>query len=293
MRKAWFIALFAALVFLSAGPAGASGDKQPLLTLVYTANSLGEFRECPVCGAAAQGGLGRRSTVFHEMHDAAADRTIFIAGPNEFAPMVVRKPESPDLARALAQAYGMLGYDLGVVTPQEKSWLDSAGAQLPGSWRPLGATAQTVVLQRAGLKVAVVLFPDADFAKEPAKAEQVRAAVQAEAGKARSGADVVVGVSPWGDAGEKLLLDSAPGAFDLLLGGGKGLGYGVRSTADGRTLWARPPFDGRGMVRFDILALPQGQERSWKEGENISTAVKMFDWDIPQDSVLANVFSWL
>jgi hypothetical protein len=293
MRNTFRIfALFSLVLFLSTGRAQA-GEQNPLLTLVYTANSLGEFRECPVCGAAAQGGLGRRATVFKEMKAAGGDRTLFVAGPYEFAPMVVRKPESSDLARVLAQAYDFLGYDLGVTTPQETEWLASAGAKLPGVFRPLGKEMQTVVLDRAGLKVALVLFPAADLAKETDRGQGLFAAARAAAAKARPGADLVVGVSPWGEAAEMALSESAPGAFDILLGAGKALGYGVRPLAGGRTILVRPPFDGRGLVRFDLLALPAGSDRVWIDGKAYRAEVRMFDWSIPQAPEVVNFFSWL
>ncbi|MEW5774238.1 MAG: hypothetical protein AB1916_12030 [Thermodesulfobacteriota bacterium] len=293
MRRSGLAALlFPLALVLAAGVAGA-GERPALLTLAYTANSLGEFRECPVCGAEALGGLGRRATVFKDLRAEGKGKVMFFAGPYEFTPVVVRRPGSPDLARALAQAYGLLGYDLGAVTPQEAEWLAAAGASLPGAWRRLDDKPHTVLIDRDGVKVAAVLFPAVDAARDPAAFEAALQAVRAEAGRSRSRAALVVGVSPWGERAEGKFLEAAPGAVDVLLGGGQAMGYGVRPAAGGRTVWVRPPFDGRGVVVFDLLALPRGPERAWKPGEHYAAEVRMLEQSIPQDPAAVNLFNGL
>jgi len=291
MSRAARFLLAATLVALTGTAAAA--EAPPLLTLVYTANSFGVFRACPVCGSQALGGLGRRATVFRELREEFGDSALFLAGPYEFAPVVVRRPESPELARALARAYGLLGYDLGVVAPAEEGWLAASGAAPPPRWRVLGDRPQTVTLARAGVRVAVVLFPAADPAREPARTRELLDSVRTEALVSRAGADLVLGAGPWGEEGERMLLEAAPGVFDLILGAGRGHGQGVRPMAQGRTLWLRPPFDGRGLVVCQVRALPQGPDRAWRSGIEYEAGVRMLEQGIPEAEAVTQVFNRL
>lgn len=270
----------------------AAQEAKPLLTLVYTANTLGAYRECSVCGQNAQGGLGRRATVFKNLRAGARDSLLFVAGAYEFTPIVQRKPEPPAVARVLVQAFAMLGYDLGAVARQEARWLAAADAPLPAGWQVLEDRPRTTVIERGGLRLAFVLFPELG-AGAVVPDDPRFALVRTAALEARSGADLVVGVSAWGEAAELVLIQAMPGAFDIVLGAGKSPGYGVRPMAGGRTLWVRPPFDGRGVVRLDLMALPAGPGKEWREGMEYRAAVDMLGWTIPHDPEVANLFSWL
>lgn len=282
-----FLCLFLAL----GGPAWGEAGRVPLLTLAYTANSLGEYRACPVCGHEAVGGLGRRATVFEELRAQGGDNTILVAGPYEFTPIVVRTPRSPELARALAQAYARLGYDLGVATPREREWLAAAGASLPGAWRSMDGGPHTEVMDRAGVRVAVVLFPVAAAGSSPAEDAGMVEAVLAEARRARSRADLVLGVSSWGEKAEGAFLAAAPGAVDLLLGAGQGRGYGVRSIPGSRTIWVRPPFDGQGVALVSIFSMPGSRDGDWEPGRGVEARVRTLSGDIQENPAVVSMFT--
>ena len=154
-----------------------------------------------------------------------------------------------------------------------------------------GAPCGRGCLSGGGLKYGFVCFPRKDAPYDRVTQVLKQAATDA-ARELRPSVDVVVGLSPWGERDELAYAREFPGIFDILLGAGPGTGYGVRSV-EGRTVWVRPPFDGRGVIRLDVLALPDKEgERQWREGVEYAYAAVELGSDVHADASVSNLFAW-
>lgn len=287
IRSCCCIAVFICVLFVACGHQAYGSS--PKVTVFFTGNSFGEYKPCPTCGGHALGGLGRRATFFSQArgeHPGA----LFIAGGYEFVSYIKRREVRPELFEPMAKAYEMLGYDLGLVAPEESSALGGEGVRLPDAFRPVQAQPWSYVVERGGLKLGVLIFPGKAeaYARVDKKMKQ---AVAHEAAKLHRSVDAVVGVSTWGEREELGFADEHPGVVDVLLGAGPGTGYGVRAVGGEQTLWVRPAFDGRGVIRLDILSLP-GADASWKEGRDFSFKAVELGGAIREDASVTNLFTW-
>ncbi|WP_461210036.1 UshA-like (seleno)protein family 2 [Desulfocurvus sp. DL9XJH121] len=280
-----FISVCVCVLLLSAPCAAAPGT---LRTLIFTSNSFGEFAPCPTCGKGALGGLGRRAGLFEALR-VSDPGALFVSGGWEFLSYSPRKKTRQEVLPALAEAYGLLGYDAGLVLPDEARALSRSEAALPPGFAPVQARPWTRTLEWDGLKLGLVDFPfkESAYASAP---EALRDAVVQAAEELRPSVDLVLGLSPWGERDELALAEAHPGAFDVLLGSGPGTGYGVRAV-QGRTVWVRSPFDGRGVMRLDILALP-GDGDEWLEGRNFKAEALQLDAKVREDARVTNLFAW-
>lgn len=274
------------LLTVTLSPAWADG---PLATIVFTGNSFGEFRACPTCGHGAVGGLDRRATLFDKIR-AEVPGALFIATGYEFASYSERRKVRPEVMEPLADVYGRLGYDLGVALPLEARALGDAGAALPKGFVTLGEEPLTRVFERGGLRIGVVALGDKAAAYKPVGDEAKRAALDA-AGALRPSVDILVGVSTWGERDEVAFVKDHPGVFDVLLGSGVSAGYGVRALGDGATVWCRPMFDGRGIVRLDILALPEAGQ-PWRDGREFTSLIYELGAEVASNADISAIFSW-
>lgn len=276
------------LMVLFACPAW-GGDS--LATIVFTGNSFGEFKPCAPCGAGAVGGLGRRAGYFSQVRSEAPE-AVFVSGGYEFVSYIPRRKVRRELMGPLAEAYGMLRYDLGVALPNEAVVFADEEVPLPEAFVAAANAPWVRVVERNGIKLGFVGFPEKADPYKPA-AEGLAAQVLEAAKGLRPRVDVVVGLSSWGERDEIGFAKSHPGAFDVLLGAGPGTGYGVRGLADGRTVWGRTLFDGRGVVRLDILALPgAGPEAEWREGVEYSFSVVELGSSVQDDAGVSGLFAW-
>ena len=270
---------------LFASPA-AGGEK--MLTLVYTANSFGKYNPCQTCTHGMLGGLGRRASYFMQMRKAD-DRAVFISGPFEFRPLpgVKQRDAVADkgIAPALAEAYSLLHYDLMVTTASESQWLGGSGAKAPAGLLQLGDKPSVVMLSRAGLRIGVVLFPESDAP------ESQYAGVAEAVRTVRPQADMVLGVSSWGERAENKFLDSGGAGLDMLLGSGSGMGYGCHSMHQGKPLWRRPVVDAWGTLQVDVLAKPSPGE-GWTDGREYTSSIRWMDETLPLDPKVSAIFSW-
>lgn len=260
-----------------------------MATVVFTANSFGEFRPCPTCGDESLGGLGRRAGYFNTTRSSDPG-AVFVSGGYEFVSYVKRRKFRPEVFGALAEAYDLLRYDIGMVMPAEAGALGGQGVALPKAFRLAGAQPWTQVLERRGLKLGFVGFP---VKADPRASvdDSAKDAVIAAAAALRPQVDVVVGLSSWGEREEFVFANEFGGAVDILLGAGLGTGYGVRAAGGGRTLCVRPPFDGRGVVRLDVLSLPKPGE-GWREGVDFVFQAKELGRSVRVDAGVTNLFSW-
>ena len=256
------------------------------LTIVFSANSGGEYEPCPVCGGKALGGLGRRATAFDALRATADDHTLFLAGPNEFQPPRGLQSPTVQLANALSKAYATLDYNAIFCSPEEERWLRGSGADLPKSLHAVSNRAQVQILRAGDVTVGVVVFPR--LLKGAGKPSHTMIASVAR--KARNMAervDVVIGVSPWGASGEAAFLAESDPVFDLLLGAGPGPGLAGRFVEDGKTFWARAYTMGKAFHVIRITDLPR-READWKwiKNENLHLDFKILDKNVSQNGAM-------
>jgi hypothetical protein len=195
---------------------------------------------------------------------------------------------------AMSQAYAMLGYDAGYLSPEESDLLRKEKVQIPAKWRPGKAEVATEVLSKDGVAVGLVFFPFPAQAGQPTR-EDMDAVLQ-KAAKLRQEANLVVGVSPWGLQAENqfLELDKAAGAFDILLGGGPGSGSKGRLAAGDKTVWVRPFSKGRAVNVVTVLDIPAKNAKArWKENENIRFDITPLKDDIATDPKVDSLFDSL
>lgn len=261
----------------------------PLAQLFVTGNSLGKFRACPTCGQYAEGGLDRRFTVF-EQHRGEPNG-LFVSLGYDLGSYV--KSEQPETAAAkpMVEAYNLLDYDLGVLTPLDVDYLKRAGATAPEGFVPQGGASEIRIVERSGVRLGFVIFP---AAKEPyagPSEDEMRDAAQA-AERVADQVDLVVGLSSWGERGELAFMKNHPEAVDMLLGSGPATGVGARPSPDGRTLWGRSSFEGRSVVRVEVLERPApGQQ--WAEGRSFRSEVLPLDISIRGEGKISALFAWM
>lgn len=277
------------MCFLLVGCASPTWATESVATLFVTGNSFGEYQPCPTCGGYALGGLGRRAGLFSRTRSDNPG-ALYISCGYEFVSYIKRREVRPELMEPLAKAYAMLNYDLGVVLPIEASAMQVQGVVPPEAFRLADGVPWSRVFERRGLKIGVLVFP----AKANAYAsvsKLLKSKVIEAARMLRPSVDVLVGVSTWGERDELRFADEYPAEVDVLMGAGPGTGYGVRVAGDGRTVWVRPPYDGRGVMRFDIMALP-GADGQWRNGEQFSFEALELRASEREVVAVTNLFSW-
>lgn len=290
-------ALLFLVILLSLVPVAGACAEEPLLSMVYTGNTLGTFQPCPTCEQdKSLGGLGRRSTFFKQFmaSHSRSDKVLILAGGHEFLPFRVRSKFPAGFASALVKAYGLLPCDLGYVTARERDWLREDGAEPPKGWLVAdGDRPKQTVLAKGDMRVGVVIFPGlADPLSRPSAA--VEAECAAVCGKLRDEVDLLIAMSPWGERAERVFLDKFGPVSDILLGSGPAVGAGLRPMLDSRVLWVRAQFDGRYIPVLKILDRPAfGKGWAWMVGANYDFSVIPMDDEVRIDPVVNNVFAWI
>lgn len=205
-----------------------------------------------------------------------------LAGAGEFRDDNGAMPKPAVLAR-MAQAYGLLGYDAGLLFETEKSALEAIQAVVPPGFVAPRAPG-TSLMRVADRTVGLVFLPDTN-GKTPTSAlmTQVVETAASLVGKA----DLIVGLSSWGIDAEQLLLGRADGAFHILIGGGSGRGFVGMPMAFGKTLWVRPYSDGKGVGRIDAFSWPEpGKVDVWIKSSLRFDVLPLRD-DLPDDPTVA------
>ena len=262
------------------------GEEDVLLRITYTAGTKGEMYPCVTCGTNSLGGLARRATVLSETHQGVPH--IHIAGAEEFlsdldlmrfarpdwnANDPINKHNETEKAKRLVKAHSLLPVDIGYLTPAEEKWLRTYAGDIPQGFVTVKNKPVTQVFDIPGGKVGVVLFPLGTDKNNAPSPQQISDIVQA--GKNLQGkANLIVGVSPWGNVSEYRFLQSATGIYHLLFGGGGGLGapYEPEHSTE-QLLWVRSESHGRAVNTLDILEMPRpNQKFSWIEGLSFNAA---------------------
>ncbi|MGE4293409.1 MAG: hypothetical protein AB7E32_14510 [Desulfovibrio sp.] len=213
--------------------------------------------------------MARRATFFNlARKDQPKDVPLLaLAGGCEFGREALGSKDAESL-KALRVSYGMLGYDLGLLTEFEFKEFGDNGLTPPEHWVHPNEV-QFMRLDRGKVGIGVILFPEIppDAKTPPAR---VLADISRILRKERGKVDLLVGMSPWGLWVEKAYLESGADSPDLLLGSGPGVEVPGSIMAEGRTFWTRPSAKGKTVTRIDVLALPRGRASfAWAENGNI------------------------
>lgn len=265
--------------------AAATSAPRDALTIVFSANSGGEYEPCPVCGGKALGGLARRATAFSALRKRIGNGpALFVAGPHEFQPYKGLQTATPALARALAKAYEALDFDVVYSMPMESDWLKESEAKLPEHLLTANNRVQIREYEAEGVRVGLVLLPKLLKGKDRPSKALIESVVR-KAKNLAERVDVVVGVSPWGANGEAVFLSKAPPVFDTLLGGGPGPGLAGRFMAGGKTFWARAYTMGKAFHVIRLLDLPSRDNGfKWIKDENIRLDFTVLDKNVSDDA---------
>ncbi len=190
-----------------------------------------------------------------------------LAGGYEFGREALGSKDAESL-KALAVSYGMMGYDLGLLTGFELKEFKENGLTPPDHWVHPDEV-RFMRLDRDGVAVGVLLFPEMPAeAKTPP--QRVLKEIENILRQQRGKVDLLVGLSPWGLWVEKTYLESGADTPDILFGSGPGVEVPGSIIAGGRTFWTRPYAKGKSVTRIDILDLPRGKASfAWAENGNI------------------------
>ena len=186
-----------------------------------------------------------------ELREQSAHPVLHLVGADEFvadrpaSAKALERLVSPHMVKAL---YKHLGVDAGYLSAASSAWFGAEG--LPENFYSIEHTPQTRLLVRGGIRVALVLLPTLAAMGQDAGAALVPA-LQQSLQEARSAADVLIAVSPWGFEAEEALAPQLARYAAVLVGGGSGAPFAEeRVRAPGQPdapglLWIRPDVDGR------------------------------------------------
>ena len=224
---------------------------------------------------------------------ARSGSVLALAGGYEFVPPpddTTNKPPSPELTRALAQAYVRLGYDLVVLAPEEADLLRRDGVDIPDNWVTAGARPDMIRLEKAGLRIGVVVFPTLDPSLTVAP-KIMALQVEDRIRRMREQSDVVIGLSLWGGMAEKQFLKQALQTPDVLLGSGPGPGLAGGLFAGQRTFWTRPVNRGKTVSAVGLAELPRtAGSWKWVRERNIHLLHRPLGGDVAADPAMDALF---
>ena len=176
--------------------------------------------------------------------------------------------------------------------------MKASAGKIPPGYQVVDADPVSRIIDTRLGKVGVLLFPQGPVpgrAPTPAQEQKVLAVGRA----LRAQTVLLLGVSPWGLAGEKQFLPKARGVFDCILGGGEGVGFAQSlSEKSPGVLWLRPDGKGRAVNIVEILEAPNRNARPqaqsgidpvWIEGRTFRAELEFLDSSFPSDPAMRNV----
>lgn len=198
-------------------------------------------------------------------------------------------PTAPE-ARTAHAAYTLLGVDAGWLSGKAAQWLKKDAGSLPRGFSMAGATPLARTIDTAIGSIGIVFFPEGPAPGKGPSPEQERAVL--EAGRSLRGkCTLILGISPWGYVGERDFLPKAEGVFNVILGGGEGVGFShsLSNKAPG-VLWLRPDSQGRAVNLLNILTLPsKSTPYLWREDVTFTANLEWLDGTYRSDPAMEKI----
>jgi hypothetical protein len=214
---------------------------------------------------------------------------VFIGGGYELAQPGTEGDRHPSTVEQLKRAYGLLGYDIFLLSPTDAVLLKNTKTQIPRGWQaPLD---EPLLVERnvPGGRLAFVLFPDAG---RPDPAMERRLAGFARDLRAKERYNLVMGVSTWGAERESAFIEEAEPVFDIILGSGDGPGYSGLYLRDNRVLWVRAFTKGKSVHSVTVPVLPApGEKAVWSPEQNVRTVVRALGDDVAPVPEIQGIFA--
>lgn len=278
-----------ALLVLAPLPGVCFGASAPVARIIYTADTLGYTQPCQTCGGASQGGLARRAALLPTLAAEHA-RPLVIAGPNEFYAdrMETDEEHAARLSPALYAAYGRMPYTAVYVSPAVMADFHTRGVAVLGNGVAVLDKPVIEMFRAGGLAAACVFLP-AGLGKDGGPTPEQVLAAQVAAREAAAGADVVIGISPWGMRAENALAGEFAGYFQIILGGGVGIAVPGQASGDlgaPGPLWVRSDRRGRAVTVVDVFSLPAAGS-AWLDGVHYSSRLVFLEPEMAEDAAVA------
>ena len=237
------------------------------------------------------GGLARRAAFIADKRKTDDPGTVrlFIAGPYELQDIDENKSPAAKAPQVVGQAYASLEYDAMMITPEDAAVLGQDMPEALKAWAaPVGKVASRS-FERKNLRIGLVYFPVLPSGKEQPSADQMEEVVK-QARALRADGNVVIGVSPWGFAGEKVFLEKYTGPdqpVDILLGGGHGSGERGKLAADGSTAWLRSFSKGKAVNFVRLENISERHKDSYRKPESeVRFELAVLDESAPIDPLM-------
>lgn len=196
-----------------------------------------------------------------------------------------------DKARVALASQNLLKVDLGWLSPKAAQWLRQSVGSLPTGFHAMQKKPVTKIITTKAGKIGFVLFPEGSVPGKGPTPDQVTAVLAA--GNALKGkVALIIGISPWGAAGETAFIRSkkAGEVFGCILGSGEGIGFAHSLTEDPSVLWVRPDSQGRAVNVIELLELPTtGAKAEWLEGVTFRAEMDFLDDDRPDDPAMRGI----
>lgn len=230
--------------------------------------------------------MARRATFFKTVRENGG--AVFIGGGYELSQPGTEGGRPPSDVEKLKRAFGMLDYDIFLLSPADTAVLGNSNVQAPRGWRPSPNEPLLVEQSVPGGRLAFVLFPDTGR-PDPAMDERLEAFARDLRAKGRY--NLVVGVSTWGAARESAFIEEAEPVFDIVLGSGDGPGYSGLYLRDNRVLWVRAFTKGKSVHTVTVPALPApGEKVVWDPERNVMTLARPMGDDVASDPAILSMF---
>jgi len=190
--------------------------------------------------------------------------------------------------KTLGKVFTALNYDLGVLAPEEKPLFSGSNA-IP-DWTAAGETPETMVLNRMGRQIGVVVFPGFEGRRDWSTfATELRSTIRTM----RTRADLLIGISSLGWNLENQFLTGPDAGLDILLGSGPGPAFQGKVTGGGTTLWVRPYSRGRAVNSITIpdFEATRWLMSGWKLNRNIRTGMVILKGGMEQDQTVLDIIN--
>jgi hypothetical protein len=222
--------------------------------------------------------------------ERGAAQTVFIAGPFELARPGQTEPDDVQL-EPFVRALQKLSYELVVLAPNEARLLKKQDIAIPEEWTVLGSQPKLVTLEKAGLRLGVLILPVGERSSEKGL-DFLRRTFGPQTGRDHEPVDLLVAISPWGWKAEKDFLRQAPPGIDVFAGSNHGPYETGRFFGPGRILWIRPYSRGKALMQVSVHDWPKRDEQTdSKPSGRLEPGLEVIKSSIPRDPDIGNLFN--